>query len=37
LRDNEEVREFYLGFSKAGERMSYRDMKQYKRRKIWIG
>ena len=37
LRDNEEVREFYLGFSKAGKRMSYRDMKQYKRRKIWIG
>jgi branched-chain amino acid transport system ATP-binding protein len=37
LRDNEEVREFYLGFSKAGERMSYREMKHYKRGKIWIG
>jgi len=37
LRGNEEVREFYLGFSKGGERMSYREMKHYKRGKIWIG
>jgi len=37
LRDNEEVREFYLGFSKTGKRMGYREMKHSKRRKIWIG
>lgn len=37
LRDNEEVREFYLGFSKAGKRVSYRDIKPYKRKRIWIG
>jgi branched-chain amino acid transport system ATP-binding protein len=36
LRDNEEVREFYLGYSKAGERMSYRDMK-HRKRNLWKG
>ncbi len=36
LRDNEDVKEFYLGFSKLGERKSYRDVKHYKRRKRWL-
>ncbi len=36
LRNNEEVREFYLGYSKAGERMSYRDMK-HRKRILWKG
>jgi branched-chain amino acid transport system ATP-binding protein len=35
LRENEDVREFYLGL--AGERRkSYRDVKHYKRRKRWL-
>ena len=35
LRDNEDVREFYLGV--AGEdRRSFRDVKTYKRRKRWL-
>lgn len=36
LRDNEDVREFYLGLSKVGERKSYREIKHYKRRKRWL-
>src|SRR5664279_3149661 len=37
LRENEDVREFYLGTSSAGgERKSYRDVKSYKRRKRWL-
>ena len=36
LRDNEDVKEFYLGV--AGEnRKSFRDVKHYKRRKRWLG
>jgi branched-chain amino acid transport system ATP-binding protein len=35
LRENEDVREFYLGISKAG-RKSFRDAKFYKRRKRWL-
>lgn len=33
LRDNEDIKEFYLGLSKVGQRRSYRDVKHYKRRK----
>ena len=33
LRNNEDVREFYLGLNIAGERKSYRDVKHYRRRK----
>jgi branched-chain amino acid transport system ATP-binding protein len=29
------VKEFYLGIS-GGERKSFRDVKQYKRRKRWL-
>ena len=37
LRENEDVREFYLGTGSAsGERKSYRDAKSYKRRKRWL-
>ena len=35
LRDNEDVKEFYLGLSSSGRR-SYRDVKHYKRRKRWL-
>jgi len=36
LMNNEDIMEFYLGFSKKGERKSYRDVKHYKRRKRWL-
>jgi branched-chain amino acid transport system ATP-binding protein len=35
LRDNEDVKEFYLGLSASGRR-SYRDVKHYRRRKRWL-
>jgi branched-chain amino acid transport system ATP-binding protein len=35
LRANDDVQEFYLGFS-AGARKSMRDVKHYKRRKRWL-
>jgi branched-chain amino acid transport system ATP-binding protein len=35
LRENEDVKEFYLGLSSSG-RKSYRDTKHYKRRKRWL-
>jgi branched-chain amino acid transport system ATP-binding protein len=37
LRDNEDIREFYLGLTQLGERKSYREVKHYKRRKRWLG
>jgi branched-chain amino acid transport system ATP-binding protein len=37
LRDNEDIKEFYLGLSEVGKRKSYRDIKHYKRRKRWLG
>ena len=36
LRDNEDIKEFYLGLSQVGQRRSYRDVKHYKRRKRWL-
>jgi branched-chain amino acid transport system ATP-binding protein len=36
LRDNEDVREFYLGLSTVGSKKSYRDIKHYHRRKRWL-
>ncbi|MBC7135119.1 MAG: ABC transporter ATP-binding protein, partial [Oceanibaculum nanhaiense] len=36
LRNNEDVKEFYLGLSGTG-RKSFRDVKQYRRRKRWLG
>ena len=35
LRENADVREFYLGMS-AGDRKSFRNVKSYKRRKRWL-
>ena len=35
LRENEDVKEFYLGLS-SGTRKSYRDVKHYRRRKRWL-
>jgi branched-chain amino acid transport system ATP-binding protein len=35
LRDNEDVKEFYLGIGGEG-RKSFRDVKSYKRRKRWL-
>lgn len=37
LRNNEDVKEFYLGLSIEGGRRCYRDVKHYKRRKRWLG
>jgi branched-chain amino acid transport system ATP-binding protein len=36
LRDNEDVKEFYMGLSAIGSRKSYRDVKHYRRRKRWL-
>lgn len=36
LRDNEDVKEFYLGLTEVGRR-SYKEVKHYKRRKRWLG
>ena len=35
LRENEDVKEFYLGVG-GGERRSFRDVKSYRRRKRWL-
>ena len=35
LRENEDVKEFYLGMG-GGDRKSYKDGKSYKRRKRWL-
>jgi len=37
LRENADIKEFYLGLTQIGERKSYRDVKHYKRRKRWLG
>jgi branched-chain amino acid transport system ATP-binding protein len=37
LRDNADIREFYMGLGAVGETKSYRDTKHYKRRKRWLG
>ena len=37
LRDNEDVREFYMGLSAVGSQKSYREVKHYRRRKRWMG
>ena len=36
LKENADVREFYLGLTEVGKRKSYRDVKHYKRRKRWL-
>jgi branched-chain amino acid transport system ATP-binding protein len=36
LRNNEDIKEFYIGLSAVGTKKSYRDVKHYKRRKRWL-
>ncbi|RJQ85953.1 MAG: ABC transporter ATP-binding protein [Desulfobacteraceae bacterium] len=36
LRENEDIKEFYLGLSAVGAKKSFRDVKHYKRRKRWL-
>ena len=37
LRENEDIKEFYLGMSISGHGKSFKDVKHYKRRKRWLG
>jgi branched-chain amino acid transport system ATP-binding protein len=37
LKENEDIKEFYLGLSEVGKRKSYREVKHYRRRKRWLG
>lgn len=36
LRDNPDIKEFYLGLTDLGTRKSFREVKHYKRRKRWL-
>ncbi|HWU40042.1 MAG TPA: hypothetical protein VN203_20525, partial [Candidatus Acidoferrum sp.] len=36
LRENPDIRDFYLGLTELGERKSFRAVKHYKRRKRWL-
>jgi branched-chain amino acid transport system ATP-binding protein len=36
LKENEDVKEFYLGITEESKRKSYADIKHYKRRKRWL-
>ncbi|MFH1349663.1 MAG: ABC transporter ATP-binding protein [Pseudomonadota bacterium] len=36
LKENEDIKEFYLGLSAVGSRKSYKEVKHYKRRKRWL-
>jgi branched-chain amino acid transport system ATP-binding protein len=36
LRNNEDVKEFYMGLSAVGSKKNYRSVKHYKRRKRWL-
>jgi branched-chain amino acid transport system ATP-binding protein len=36
LKNNEDVKEFYMGLSTVGTKKSYRQVKHYKRRKRWL-
>lgn len=37
LKENEDIKEFYLGMNLSGEVKSFCDVKHYKRRKRWLG
>jgi len=37
VRENEDIKEFYLGMNLSGEVKSFKDVKHYKRRKRWLG
>jgi branched-chain amino acid transport system ATP-binding protein len=36
LKDNEDIREFYMGLSSGGSKKSYREVKHYRRKKRWL-
>ena len=36
LKQNEDIKEFYLGLSQVGGKKSFRDVKHYRRRKSWL-
>jgi branched-chain amino acid transport system ATP-binding protein len=36
LRENPDIRDFYLGLTELGVRKSFRAVKHYKRRKRWL-
>jgi branched-chain amino acid transport system ATP-binding protein len=36
LRDNEDIKEFYMGLSDLGSEKSYREVKHYRRKKRWL-
>jgi len=36
LKDNEDIKEFYMGLSAIGSQKSFRDVKHYRRRKRWL-
>ncbi len=36
LRENPDIRDFYLGLTDLGTRKSFRQVKHYKRRKRWV-
>ena len=36
LRENPDIRDFYLGLTDLGARKSFRSVKHYKRRKRWL-
>jgi branched-chain amino acid transport system ATP-binding protein len=36
LKDNPDVKEFYMGITQGGGRKSFKDVKSYKRRKRWM-
>jgi branched-chain amino acid transport system ATP-binding protein len=36
LRENPDIRDFYLGLTDLGTRKSFRSIKHYKRRKRWV-
>ena len=37
LLAHEDFREFYLGVGRTGDRKSYQDVKQYRRKRRWFG
>ena len=36
LRENKDIREFYLGLTEVGTKKSFREVKHYRRRKRWL-
>lgn len=37
LKENPDIRDFYLGLTDVGGRKSFKEVKHYKRRKRWLG